>query len=67
MTADLAALTGMDVPTGLFIGGEWTTNGRTIGVTDPATEETLVEIADGTAQVAKLVVSRSLLGRAFAP
>ena len=48
MTADLAALTGMDVPTGLFIGGEWTTNGRTIGVTDPATEDTLVEISDGT-------------------
>ena len=43
MTADLAALTGMDVPTGLFIGGEWTTNGRTIGVTNPATEDTLVE------------------------
>ncbi len=48
MTADLAALTGIQVPTGLFIGGEWTTNGRTIGVTDPATEDTLVEIADGT-------------------
>jgi len=48
VTADLAALTGMDVPTGLFIGGEWTTSGRTIGVTDPATEDTLVEIADGT-------------------
>ena len=48
MTADLAALTGINVPTGLFIGGEWTTNGRTIGVTDPATEDTLVEIADGT-------------------
>ena len=48
MTADLAALTGIQVPTGLFIGGEWTTSGRTIGVTDPATEDTLVEIADGT-------------------
>jgi len=48
VTADLAALTGIDVPTGLFIGGEWTTTGRTIGVTDPATEDTLVEIADGT-------------------
>ena len=48
VTADLAALTGMDVPTGLFIGGEWTTNGRTIGVTNPATEDTLVEIADAT-------------------
>ena len=40
MTADLAAITGIKVPTGLFIGGEWTTNGRTIPVTDPATEDT---------------------------
>ncbi len=48
MSADLAALTGIDVPTGLFIDGEWTSNGRTLPVTDPATEETLVEIADGT-------------------
>jgi succinate-semialdehyde dehydrogenase/glutarate-semialdehyde dehydrogenase len=48
VTADLAAITGIQVPTGLFIGGEWTTNGRTLGVTDPATEDTLVEIADGT-------------------
>ena len=48
MTADLAAITGIQVPTGLFIGGEWTTNGRTLPVTDPATEDTLVNIADGT-------------------
>jgi succinate-semialdehyde dehydrogenase/glutarate-semialdehyde dehydrogenase len=48
VSADLAALTGIDVPTGLFIDGEWTSNGRTLPVTDPATEETLVEIADGT-------------------
>ena len=57
MTADLAALTGMDVPTGLFIGGEWTTSGRTIGVTDPATEDTLVEIADGTPEDALAAVA----------
>jgi len=48
VTADLAAITGIQVPTGLFIGGEWTTNGRTLPVTDPATEDTLVNIADGT-------------------
>jgi pyruvate dehydrogenase E1 component beta subunit len=42
VSADLAALTGIDVPTGLFIDGEWTGNGRTLGVTDPATEDTLV-------------------------
>jgi succinate-semialdehyde dehydrogenase/glutarate-semialdehyde dehydrogenase len=48
VTADLAAITGITVPTGLFIGGEWTTSGRTLPVTDPATEDALVEIADGT-------------------
>jgi succinate-semialdehyde dehydrogenase / glutarate-semialdehyde dehydrogenase len=48
VTADLAAITGIQVPTGLFIGGEWATNGRTLGVIDPATEDTLVNIADGT-------------------
>ena len=48
MSADLASLTGIEVPTGLFIGGEWGTNGKTLPVTDPATEDTLVEITDGT-------------------
>jgi succinate-semialdehyde dehydrogenase/glutarate-semialdehyde dehydrogenase len=48
VTADLATITGIKVPTGLFIGGEWATNGRTLPVTDPATEDTLTEIADGT-------------------
>jgi succinate-semialdehyde dehydrogenase / glutarate-semialdehyde dehydrogenase len=57
VTADLAAITGIEVPTGLFIGGEWTTNGRTLPVTDPATEETLVEIADGTEQDALAAVA----------
>ncbi len=57
MTADLAAITGIEVPTGLFIGGEWTTNGRTLPVTDPATEDTLVEIADGTEQDALAAVA----------
>jgi len=57
VTADLAAITGIEVPTGLFIGGEWTTNGRTLPVTDPATEETLVEIADATEQDALAAVA----------
>ena len=49
MTADLASLTGIDVPTGLLIGGEWRPGSAgTLGVTDPATEDTLVEIANGT-------------------
>jgi succinate-semialdehyde dehydrogenase/glutarate-semialdehyde dehydrogenase len=40
------------VPTGLFIGGQWraASGGRTLPVEDPATEETLVEVADGQAQ-----------------
>src|SRR6202167_3109507 len=50
--ADLAATTGIDVPTGLFIGGQWTRgrDGGLIGVTDPATEEIIAEVADGTAE-----------------
>jgi len=49
VTADLASLTGIEVPTGLFIGGEWRPGSAgTLGVTDPATEDTLVEIANGT-------------------
>ena len=58
MTADLAALTGIEVPTGLLIGGEWTTGGAgTLAVTDPATEDALVEIANGTAEDALAAVA----------
>jgi succinate-semialdehyde dehydrogenase / glutarate-semialdehyde dehydrogenase len=51
MTADLTELTGLDVPTGLLIGGEWGggRDGGTFPVLDPATEESLTEVADGTA------------------
>jgi succinate-semialdehyde dehydrogenase / glutarate-semialdehyde dehydrogenase len=37
------------VPTGLYIGGEWrkATGGATLAVEDPSTEQTLVEVADG--------------------
>jgi succinate-semialdehyde dehydrogenase/glutarate-semialdehyde dehydrogenase len=49
-TADLAAITGIDVPTGLLIGGQWVKGGGEIAVTDPATEQTLVEVADGTVE-----------------
>ncbi len=50
-TTDLAATTGIEVPTGLFIGGEWTKGGAgLIGVTDPATEEIIAEVADATAE-----------------
>src|SRR3954454_12252085 len=38
------------VPKQLYIGGEWRdgTGGETLGVEDPATQETLVEVADAT-------------------
>ncbi len=70
MTTDLAALAGIAVPTGLFIDGEWTTNGRTLPVTDPATEDTLVEITDGTPDDALAAVAaahRALPGWAATP
>src|SRR5947208_5813853 len=37
------------IPTQLYIGGEWVdgSDGETIAVEDPATEETLVEVASG--------------------
>ncbi len=49
MTADLATITGMDVPTGLLIGGRWS-SGRagTLPVIDPATEDVLTEVADAS-------------------
>ena len=48
-TTDLAARTGIDVPTGLLIGGEWTAGqAGTIAVIDPATEDPIAEVASGT-------------------
>ena len=46
MTADLASITGMDAPTGLLIGGQWS-SGRagTLPVIDPATEQPISEVA----------------------
>jgi succinate-semialdehyde dehydrogenase / glutarate-semialdehyde dehydrogenase len=47
VTADLATLTGFDVPTGLLIGGQWRDGGSgTLPVVDPATEDVLTEVAD---------------------
>jgi succinate-semialdehyde dehydrogenase / glutarate-semialdehyde dehydrogenase len=49
MTADLATMTGIDAPTGLLIGGEWST-GRAgvLPVLNPATEDVLAEVADAS-------------------
>ena len=53
----ITELTGMDVPTGLLIGGEWAKGNATFPVLDPATEEPLAEVADGTASDALDAVS----------
>src|SRR3984957_6987337 len=53
----IAELTGIDVPTGLLIGGEWTKGSTTFPVLDPATEEPIAEVADGTASDALDAVS----------
>ncbi len=52
MSSNLAELVGIDVPTGLLIGGKWTggRDGGTIPVIDPATEDAVAEVADGTEQ-----------------
>jgi succinate-semialdehyde dehydrogenase/glutarate-semialdehyde dehydrogenase len=51
MSSDLASLTGIDVPTDLLIGGEWTSGGGgRLAVIDPATEAPLTEVADATEQ-----------------
>jgi len=49
VTADLATITGMDVPTELLIGGQWT-SGRSgvLPVVDPATEHAVAEVANAS-------------------
>jgi succinate-semialdehyde dehydrogenase/glutarate-semialdehyde dehydrogenase len=49
----------MDVPASLLIGGEWTggRGGRRMPVINPATEDVLAEVADGTAEDAMDAVS----------
>jgi succinate-semialdehyde dehydrogenase/glutarate-semialdehyde dehydrogenase len=50
VSGSLAELVGIDIPTRLLIGGQWTggRDGGTLDVIDPATEDTLAEVADGT-------------------
>jgi succinate-semialdehyde dehydrogenase / glutarate-semialdehyde dehydrogenase len=49
VTSDLATLTGIEPPTGLLIGGQWST-GRagTLPVVNPATEDAISEVADAS-------------------
>jgi len=59
MSSDVASLTGIDVPTGLLIGGEWTGahGGARLPVVDPATEDALTDVADATEADALAAVS----------
>jgi succinate-semialdehyde dehydrogenase/glutarate-semialdehyde dehydrogenase len=57
-TTDLAAVTGLDVPTGLLIGGEWTPGSDgTLAVTDPATEDPIAQVASATPEDALAAVA----------
>jgi succinate-semialdehyde dehydrogenase/glutarate-semialdehyde dehydrogenase len=49
VTADLATITGIEVPTALLIGGQWTA-GRAgvLPVVDPATEDAIAEVASAS-------------------
>ena len=51
MTADIATITGIDVPTALLIGGDWT-GGRAglLPVVDPATEDAVAEVANASVE-----------------
>ena len=48
MSGNRAELVGIEVPTGLLIGGEWTggRGGDTLAVIDPATEDAVAEVAN---------------------
>ena len=52
MSGNRAELVGIEVPTGLLIGGEWTggRGGDTLPVIDPATEDAVAEVANGTVE-----------------
>jgi succinate-semialdehyde dehydrogenase / glutarate-semialdehyde dehydrogenase len=58
VTADLATITGIDVPTGLFIGGTWAPGGDgRLPVVDPATEDTVAEVASASTDDALTAVA----------
>jgi succinate-semialdehyde dehydrogenase / glutarate-semialdehyde dehydrogenase len=59
VSAKVAELAGIEVPEGLLIGGEWTggRGGSTLPVINPATEDPIAEVADGTVDDALDAVS----------
>jgi succinate-semialdehyde dehydrogenase / glutarate-semialdehyde dehydrogenase len=57
-TTELASVTGLQVPTGLLIGGDWADGSAgTLSVVDPATEEPFAEVADATPEDARAAVA----------
>jgi succinate-semialdehyde dehydrogenase/glutarate-semialdehyde dehydrogenase len=57
VTADLATMTGIDAPTGLLIGGEWSSGkAGLLRVLNPATEDLLAEVADASPEDALAAV-----------
>jgi succinate-semialdehyde dehydrogenase / glutarate-semialdehyde dehydrogenase len=57
VTADLASIAGVDAPTGLLIGGQWSTGRRgVLPVINPATEEPITEVADASVEDALAAV-----------
>jgi len=71
VAADLATITGMNAPTGLLIGGQWSP-GRagSLPVIDPATEDPIAEVASATpddALDAVSAASQALPGWAATP
>src|ERR1700726_2313465 len=59
MVSNRAQLVGIEVPTDLLIGGEWTggRGGGTLPVIDPATEDAVAQVADATVEDALDAVS----------
>src|ERR1700733_311190 len=59
VSANRTEVVGIEVPTSLLIGGEWTggRGGGTLSVIDPSTEDALAEVADGTVEDALDAVS----------
>ncbi len=58
MTSDLAAITGINPPTGLLIGGEWMSGAAgALAVVDPATEDTVAEVASASPEDALRAVT----------
>jgi succinate-semialdehyde dehydrogenase / glutarate-semialdehyde dehydrogenase len=63
VTADKEKAVLEAVPTGLFIGGEWREGSRTLPVEDPATGQTIAEVADATEDDARAAMDAAAARR----